>query len=218
MSSPAQHVNFEVDVQGVRPGEGPAALQRRRRQVLRHQGVRAGKNMYDPWQVTLTNVQQSMDYYLTGGDAESRHYHLEVLPAPTVDCDLASTSISPSTPRSRPARTSRGRASRRSKAPKVTVHAQTNMPARLATLNIARPSIRPPMTVCSKDDPTQLTGSSRSRSRGPTRSTSGPPATRSIRTRSITTSSRSPIGPRPRGSSSPTSRSSRSRPTSRSTW
>ena len=44
----------------------------------------AGRHMYDAWQATLTNVQQSMDYYLTGGDAESLRYHLEVLPAPTV--------------------------------------------------------------------------------------------------------------------------------------
>ncbi len=43
-----------------------------------------GKHLFDPWQYTMTNVQQSMDYYLTGGDAESPRYHLEVLPAPTV--------------------------------------------------------------------------------------------------------------------------------------
>ena len=36
-----------------------------------------GNNYYDPWQATLRNVQQSMDYYLTGGDAESLQYHLE---------------------------------------------------------------------------------------------------------------------------------------------
>ena len=78
------HVNFEVNVQGVRPEK-----------VLLHHSVDGGKffaikelapgkNLFDPWQFTMRNVQQSMDYYLTGGDAESRHYHLEVLPAPTV--------------------------------------------------------------------------------------------------------------------------------------
>jgi hypothetical protein len=39
---------------------------------------------YAPWQTTLRNLQQSVDYYLTGGDAESRRYHVEVLPAPMV--------------------------------------------------------------------------------------------------------------------------------------
>src|SRR5262249_20157533 len=79
-----EHVNFEVDVQGVRPAK-----------VLLHYSVDEGKffairecapgrHMYDAWQVTMTNVQQSMEYYLTGGDAESRHYHLDVLPAPTI--------------------------------------------------------------------------------------------------------------------------------------
>ena len=84
--------------------------------------------MYDPWQVTLTNVQQSMDYYLTGGDAETLRYHLEVLPAPTI------TSIAP---RPRVPRIHQG--PRRAnveggnveaiEGTKVTVHARTNMPA-----------------------------------------------------------------------------------------
>ena len=79
-----EHVDFTVDVQGVRP-----------QKVLLHYSVDggkffavkrncAGRHFYDPWQITLTNVQQSIDYYLTGGDAESLRYHLEVLPAPTV--------------------------------------------------------------------------------------------------------------------------------------
>ena len=78
------HVVFAVDVQGIRP-----------RNVLLHFSVdggkffavrefSAGRNLYDPWQVTYTNAQQSMEYYLTGGDAESERYHLEVLPAPTI--------------------------------------------------------------------------------------------------------------------------------------
>ena len=84
-SSPATTSRFSVHVEGVRPPKGLAALQRRRRQVFRHsRDFIPGGQMYDPWQVTLTNVQQSMDYYLTGGDAESLHYHLEVLPAPTI--------------------------------------------------------------------------------------------------------------------------------------
>ncbi|MGE3819393.1 MAG: hypothetical protein AB7I30_08160, partial [Isosphaeraceae bacterium] len=44
----------------------------------------AGENYYDPWQVTLRNVRRSLDYYLTGGDGESLHYRLDVVPAPMV--------------------------------------------------------------------------------------------------------------------------------------
>ena len=44
----------------------------------------AGTNYYDPWQLTFNNVQQTMEYYVTGGDAESLHYTLTVLPAPMV--------------------------------------------------------------------------------------------------------------------------------------
>src|SRR5262249_7921858 len=73
-----QHVNFQVDVLGVRPEK-----------VLLHHSVDGGKffaireltpgkRLYDAWSYTMTNVQQSVDYYFTGGDAESRHYRLEV--------------------------------------------------------------------------------------------------------------------------------------------
>jgi len=79
------HVSFFVDVyQGLRPDR-----------VLLHYSVDGGKfytvqeftpgaNRYDPWQTALRNVQQSLDYYLTGGDAESLKYHVEVTPAPMV--------------------------------------------------------------------------------------------------------------------------------------
>ncbi len=78
------HVPFTVDVQGTRP-----------KRVVLHFSVDGGKFFavtdfkpgkfdYAPWEVVLPNVQQSLDYYLTGGDAESLRYHLEVLPAPMV--------------------------------------------------------------------------------------------------------------------------------------
>ena len=110
--------------------------------------------MYDPWQVTLTNVQQSMDYYLTGGDAESLRYHLDVLPAPTitsiaVDLDFPDYTKVPD-------RTNvEGGTVEAIVGTKVTVHARTNMPAQFASLNLKDESL--PMEVDS-EDPTVLTG------------------------------------------------------------
>ena len=77
-----------------------------------------GKNYYDPWQVTLTNVQQSMDYYLTGGDAESLHYKLKVLPAPMVTAVSLDYEFPDYTKIPAQARTSRGGTSRRSWGPR----------------------------------------------------------------------------------------------------
>ena len=148
------HVTFSVHVEGVRPSN-----------VLLHYSADGGKffalrdytpgQMYDPWQVTLTNVQQSMDYYVTGGDAESSHYHLDVLPAPTItsialDLDFPKyTNV--------PARTAvEGGNVEAIEGTRVTVHAKTNMPAKLATLDIANDKAAP-MEVAS-DDPTTLTG------------------------------------------------------------
>ena len=102
--------------------------------------------MYDPWQVTLTNVQQSMDYYLTGGDAESRHYHLEVLPAPTI-MSIAIDLEFPEYTKLRPATNIEGGTVEAIEGTKVTVHARTNMPASLATIDIANDDSRPPMEV-----------------------------------------------------------------------
>ncbi len=148
------HVTFSVHVEGVRPST-----------VLLHYSVDGGKffalrdyapgQMYDPWQVTLTNVQQSMDYYVTGGDAESSRFHLEVLPAPTitsiaVDLDFPKyTNV--------PRRTAvEGGNVEAIEGTKVTVYAKTNMPASLATLDIANDQAAS-MTVAA-DDPTALTG------------------------------------------------------------
>ena len=151
-----EHVNFSVDVLGVRP-----------QKVLLHFSVDGGKffalrefspgrHQYDAWQATLTNVQQSMDYYLTGGDAESLHYHLEVLPAPTVtsialDLDFPEyTKV--------PRRTNvEGGTVEAIEGTKVTVRARTNIPAEKASINISNETLAPPMEVAT-DEPTMLTG------------------------------------------------------------
>ena len=146
------NVTFSVHVEGVRPPK-----------VLLHYSVDGGKffavrdyvpgQMYDPWQVTLPNVQQSMDYYVTGGDAESSHYHLEVSPAPTItsitlDLDFPKyTNV--------PRRTGvEGGNVEAIEGTMVTVHAKTNMPATAATLDIAN-ATAVSMDIAS-DDPTEL--------------------------------------------------------------
>ena len=77
-------VGFTVDVQGVRPPTVTLHFSVDGGKFFAVREFSAGANLYDPWQVTLTNVQQSMEYYLTGGDAESPTYQLDVLPAPTI--------------------------------------------------------------------------------------------------------------------------------------
>ena len=148
-------VPFAVDVQGVRP-----------RNVVLHFSVDGGKffavrdfaagsHLYDPWQVTLTNVQQSLEYYLTGGDAETSHYHLEVLPAPTITSithDLAFPKYTKLPPRTGV----EGGMIEAIEGTTVTIHARTNMPAAMATLNLAGDTAV--QMVIDPDDATILTG------------------------------------------------------------
>jgi hypothetical protein len=150
-----ENVSFAVYVDGVRP-----------RRVLLHYSVddgnfyairefTPGRHLYDAWQFALTNVQQSMDYYLTGGDAESPHFRVDVRPAPTVtsvalDLDFPSyTKVPPRTGID-------GGNVEALEGTRVTVHAKTNMPAKIATLNIASDT-QAPMEILSQD-PTVLTG------------------------------------------------------------
>ena len=67
------------------PRRDPAALQRRRRRVLRRPGWRGGARATTPGSVTLRDVQQDIDYYLSANDFRSRRYASTVLPAPVVD-------------------------------------------------------------------------------------------------------------------------------------
>ncbi len=149
------NVNFAVNVEGTRP-----------RKVVMHYSVDGGKffalkeflpgrHMYDPWQVLMNNVQQSMDYYLTAGDAESLRYHLEVLPAPTVT-SIALDLKFPDYTKVEPRLNVEGGHVEAIEGTEVTVHAKTNMPASMATLNIVNDEAAA-MEIAS-DDPTVLTG------------------------------------------------------------
>src|SRR5262249_37607911 len=116
-----------------------------------------GKKMYDPWQITLTNMQQSQDYYLTGGDAESRHYRLEVKPAPTIvaishDLDF------PEYTKINDREDIEGGEVEAIEGTEVTIHAQTNVPVSRAFINFASPEIQPASMVLLKEDPTRVNG------------------------------------------------------------
>ncbi len=107
--------------------------------------------------MTLNNVQQSMDYYLTGGDAETSRLHLKVLPAPTVTSvaiDLAFPSYTKVPPRTNV----EGGTVEAIVGTKVTVHATTNMPAQIANLNLNIANEPPPPMDISGVDSKVLTG------------------------------------------------------------
>ena len=150
------HVVFAVDVQGTRP-----------RNVLLHFSVDGGKffavrefspgrNQYDPWQVTYTNAQQSMEYYLTGGDAESERYHVEVLPAPTITSINHDLDVQAYT-KLEPRKGIEGGTVQAIEGTTVTIHAKTNMPAATRD-DQSLVGKRPRRWTIDAEDPTILTG------------------------------------------------------------
>jgi hypothetical protein len=153
-----EHVVFAVDVQGVRP-----------RNVWLHFSVDGGKffavrefspgrNLYDPWQVTYPSAQQSMEYYLTGGDAESERYHVEVLPAPTITSISHDLTFKPYT-KLEPRKGIEGGTVQALEGTKVTVHAKTNMPAATGTATINLSGANAAQMDVDAQDSTVLTGS-----------------------------------------------------------
>ena len=131
------HVGFSVDVEGTRPEKVILHYSVDGGDFFAEQEFARGENRYDPWQTTLRNVQRSIDYYLTGGDARSKTYHVEVLPAPMVtgvalDLDFpAYTGV--------PDRAGvEGGEVRAIEGTTVTVHARTNQPASSGKLDLGK--------------------------------------------------------------------------------
>ncbi len=104
----------------------------------------------------MTNVQQSMDYYLTAADAESRRYHLEVIAAPTINT-ISHDLIFPPYTKIEPSYGQEGGQIEAIEGTKVIVHAQTNMPVERAAINLSY-HIAPVTMDVSRDEPTELTG------------------------------------------------------------
>ncbi len=132
-----EHVGFRVDVEGTRPEKVILHYSVDGGDFFAEQEFARGEHYYDPWQTTLRNVQRSMDYFLTGGDARSKTYHLEVLPAPMVtnvalDLDFPDyTGV--------PDRVGvDGGEVRALEGTKVTVHARTNEPAASGNISLGK--------------------------------------------------------------------------------
>ena len=75
---------FTVEVQGARPSRVVLHASTDGGKYFASDEFRSGTRHHDPWRTTVPNVQQDIDYYVTASDAESRMYHLEVIPAPMV--------------------------------------------------------------------------------------------------------------------------------------
>ena len=144
------NVTFSVDVQGTRPAHVALRYSSDDGKFFAVKELSPGDHENDPWRTSLPNVRQTLDYYLTAGDAESRHYRLEILPAPMVtevalDYDFPGYVKLP----------------RRVAVPDgnveaiegtiVTVHARTNQEARSGDIDLTAPKQLVPMTVGTSD-------------------------------------------------------------------
>src|SRR5512135_451244 len=151
------HVPFTVEVQGTRPARVVLHWSVDGGKFFAAQELAPGRNYYDPWQFTMRNVQQGVDYYFTGGDAESLRYHLEVLPAPMVTA-VALDYEFPSYTGVPPRANVEGGSIEAIEGTKVTVHARTNEPARSAFLEFSKAQDKPAPMEVSTADPRELVG------------------------------------------------------------
>jgi hypothetical protein len=149
-------VTFEVDVQGMRPEKVLLHHSNDGGKFFAIKEFSPGKNEYDPWQFTMPNVQQSMEYYLTGGDAESPHYRLDVLEAPTVTA-ISHDLLFPAYTKIPPRMGDEGGQIEAIEGTEVVIYAKTNMPVRTAVINLSYSAGSADMEV-SRDDSTELVG------------------------------------------------------------
>ncbi len=129
------HVTFKVEVDGKRPDRVVLHASVDGGDFFAEQDFAPGPNKYDAWQTTLRNVQRSTDYYLTGGDARSKTYHVEVLPAPMVT-DVALDYDFPAYTGVPDRANVEGGNVDAIEGTIVTVHARTSQPASLGRLNM----------------------------------------------------------------------------------
>ncbi|WP_169976516.1 DUF4175 family protein [Tautonia rosea] len=145
----------EVDYRGIRPDEVRLHYSSDGGEYFASTSLDEGEQRYDPWSVTLRNVQQDLIYYLSANDFETKQYRLTVLPAPRVvsvvhDLDFPDyTSV--------PDREGvEGGNIRALEGTMVTVRATTNQPARNGNLDLG--ALGTSRLVVSRDNPQELTG------------------------------------------------------------
>ncbi len=118
---------------------------------------------YAPWQTTIRNVQQPIDYFFSGGDAESRHYKLEVLPAPMVTGVKVDLEFPEYTGVPKRENVDGGNVEA-IEGTLVTLHAHTNQPAGLANLDFGKQGVY--SLSIDRDDRQNLSGTFRVRQSG----------------------------------------------------
>jgi len=149
------NVPFSVETKGVRPAKVSLRYSIDGGNFFLAQEFAAGPNLSDPWQTTLRNVQQGIDYYVTGGDAESRRYRVRVLPAPMVtgvSLDYKFPAYTGTPHREKVD----GGAIDAIEGTDVFVHARTNQPARSGYLDFGKQA-QTRMDV-NPEDPRELSG------------------------------------------------------------
>jgi hypothetical protein len=151
------HVPFTVEVQGTRPERVVLHWSADGGKFFAAQELAPGRNYYDPWQFTMRNVQQSVVYSFTGGDAESLRYHLEVLPAPMVTA-VALDYEFPTYTGVPPRANVEGGNVEAIEGTKVTIHARTNEPARSAFLEFSKAQVKQAPMEVSTANPRELVG------------------------------------------------------------
>ena len=132
------NVAFSTETFGVRPAQVLLNYSVDGGNFFLKQEFAEGVQAYDPWQTTLRNVQQPIEYYLSANDAESRHYRIKVLPAPMVTgvtLDYAFPKYTGVPPRSN---ITSGNIEA-IEGTTVTVHARTNQPAKSAYIDFGQP-------------------------------------------------------------------------------
>ncbi len=141
------NVEFSTEIKGERPKsvtlhfstDGTHYLTRELKQ-------KANGNDYDPWKFVFPNVQQPMDYYFRASDAQSRTYHLDVLPEPIVvsfkhDLEFPSyTGVARRTD-------VEGGDIEAIEGTIATIKARTNQPAQTAWMMVAKPQEKNPRQI-----------------------------------------------------------------------
>ena len=146
--------SVETDVRGKRPSNVVLHYSVDRGKSFSVSELTAGRTLSGPWRVTLRNVQQDMEYYVTGGSAKSLKYHLDVLPLPIVKSVRVDCRFPPYTEIA-PRMGIEGGDVEAIEGTRVTVHALTNDRARKGTLELSNGDAID-MAV-STDDPHVLT-------------------------------------------------------------
>ena len=144
------HVQFSTEVQGTRPENVVLHYSADGGRYYSTAELQPGERPYDPWTSTVTNVQQDLLYYLTGGDAKSRTYRLDVMAAPMV-ASVSHDKEFPDYTGFEPVREVEGGNVEALEGTLVTVKARTNQPALRGELVFAK-EVTFPMTPDPADD------------------------------------------------------------------